>query len=97
MAWLESLPDSIIVSEQKYIEKRTNPDNPDLEQYRKRIFRVREYRGVTLATAQAALSGYPIITTFETTTRSFNAIGGGGYTVVQTADVLDGSTTWIDF
>ena len=42
------------------------------------------------------MDGYPLITTFETTTRSFYAIGDGGYTVVQTADVLDGTTTWLD-
>lgn len=97
MAWLTALPTSIIISEQKYIEKRTNPDDPNLEQYRKRILSTREYRGVDLATAQSAMDGFPVITAFETTTRSFYAIGGGGYTVVQTADVLDGSLTWLNF
>lgn len=95
MAWLTSLQNEITISEDRYIETRTNPDDDTKEQYRRRETRIKEYRGLTLEAAQNALIGYPIISAYETTTRSFAAIGGGGYTVTTIADVPVGN--WTDF
>lgn len=95
MAWLTSLPTPVTVSEDRYSERRTDPEDETKEQYRKRELIVKEYRGVNYATANSALSGYPIVNQENTTTRSYQAIGGGGYTVIEVQDYP--TTGWISF
>jgi hypothetical protein len=94
MAWLASLPPGITVSQDRYAEFRQKPNDPDKEQYRDREVIITEHRGVDFATANASLIGYPIIASNAVVNRSFQAIGGGGYTVIQTRDSIAGG--WID-
>lgn len=96
MGWLSSLPAAITVGEDRYIERRTDPDDSTKEQYRKRETLVKEYRGVDFATAEAALVGYPLVSSGDSTnTRSLQAIGGGGYIVIEIKD--QPTTSWLDF
>lgn len=86
MAWLTSLPAPVVVSIDQYVEWRENPDDPTKEQYRGRRIERREYRGVTLATAQTATAALNEFNQRNLKTRSISEIGGGGYTVTEILD-----------
>jgi hypothetical protein len=95
MAWLSSLPTGITVSEDRYAEIRQKPSDPDKDQYRQHEVRTIEFRGVDFNTADVALIGFPAITTGQVRNRSLQAIGGGGYNVIEVLDIAIGG--WIDF
>lgn len=86
MGWLTSLPSAVKISEERYFETRVDPDDATENQIRKREVVVREYRGVILAVAETALTGYPVVDQYSKISRSFAAIGGGGYTITEVID-----------
>jgi hypothetical protein len=94
MAWLESLPEGIYVSVQRYFETRTSPTNPDKNQIRDKSTGIVEYRGVSFDAAINAIQGYPLQFSDGQVSRSYQAIGGGGYIVVETFDVV--KSEWVD-
>jgi len=94
MAWLSSLPTGIVVSVDNYPEFREKPGNPNKQQYRDHAVTTTEYRGVTLNAAQEAVNGYPIVSSSSQKSRSLQAIGGGGYNVIEIEDAA--SFTWTD-
>lgn len=92
MAWLTTAPTAIIVSRNEYYEERTSPDDEDVTQVRKRITNIREYRGVDYATALTI--SVAVATGAQTVSYEIAAIGGGGYTVTETDDIIIGN--WSD-
>jgi hypothetical protein len=94
MAWLSSLPTGVVVSEDRYAEIRQKPGDPEQEQYRQREVRTIEFRGVDFNTADVALIGFPSIQTGQVRNRSLQAIGGGGYNVIEVLDIAIGG--WIN-
>jgi hypothetical protein len=93
MAWLSSLPTGVVVSEDRYAEFRQKPGDPEQDQYRKREVRTTEFRGVDFNTADVALIGFPVITSGQVRNRSLQAIGGGGYNVIEVLDIALGGWT----
>jgi hypothetical protein len=94
MAWLTELPTGIFVNVQRYYETRTSPTNPDKNQIRDKSTGTIEYRGVDLNTAITAIQGFPTQGSQGQASRSFQAIGGGGYTVTEIFDVV--KSDWVD-
>lgn len=94
MAWLTSLPSPIYMGSDRYFETRTNPSNPDKNQVRDRSLFTSEYRGVTQNVAVTAIQGYPIQYSNGKVMRSTRPIGGGGWIVTETVDVV--KSNWED-
>ena len=86
MGWLTSLPEPVKISVDSYFETRVDPDDATKNQIRKRTTSTVEYRGVTESVANGSLTGYPVVGASSKVSRSFSAIGGGGYTVTQVTD-----------
>jgi hypothetical protein len=83
-----------IISIQGYVERREKPDNPLIEQARNHFVSIAEYRGYNLASAMDFISGSPFMTSESTVTKSYYAIGAGGYNLQSNADTIIGD--WFD-
>lgn len=92
MAWLNYLPQYVITDRTEYFETRTNPNNSDQLQARKKLIFVGEYRGIDYATAVAnsnPVAEANLILSFQVV-----PIGAGGYNLVYTKEYTVGD--WID-
>lgn len=91
MSWLSALPAGHVVREANYYDKREDPSDPDAVQVQLHTVVVTEYRGLTLACAQA--NDTP--ETYANGSLSFEivAIEGGGYTLIKTLDYTTGD--WV--
>jgi hypothetical protein len=95
MTWFTTEPDPVVVSEDRYFERRPNPDGSEEDQYRKRKTIIREYRGISVFWIFTLLEDYPIITTDSLITRNARRIGNtGGFIIVETEDAPEGD--WQD-
>jgi hypothetical protein len=94
MSWFTSEPDPIVISGSAYFETRPNPDDPETDQLRKRTVIQREYRGVTLAKANAMVIEYPQITEESTITRNAKIIPAYGMIVYETEDKV--TSDWLN-
>jgi hypothetical protein len=95
MAWLGTGElGGFFIGAQYYFERRQKPEDPTKEQVRRRLLLTTEYRGGTLEAVQDFVQNGATVQTGFTQTRSYYAIGGGGYTAVQNTDSVDGD--WED-
>ena len=91
MGWLTTLPAPVIVERTEYHEQRTDPEDADNLQFRKRIREVKEYRGIT----------YDVALQWSNATAGDNAsinytiryIAANGYTLIRTSDTSSGGWT----
>jgi hypothetical protein len=87
MTWFTTEPDPVVVSEDRYFERRPNPTPGKDDQFRKRKTIIREYRGISLYSIFDLLEDYPQITTDSLITRNASPVGdSGGWTIVETED-----------
>jgi hypothetical protein len=98
MAWKDTTQGDplvgVVISFQGYVERREKPENPLIEQARSHFVSIVEYRGYNLASAIDFMTGSPFASTTRTITRSYYAIGGGGYNMQQNTDTVVGD--WFD-
>jgi hypothetical protein len=87
MSWAASTT-KIKVYEQQYYEFRTDPDDDEEIQRRKKATLVYEYRGLTLAAATSLVNGIPASFINAVVSASMAPIGGGGWTVTEERDVI---------
>ena len=109
MAWLTTLPTAIYIGSDRYYERREievvlGEDYPadqgkiaTLNQVRDRSSVTLEYRGLDYDTAIQAIQGYPRNDSNGEYYRSVRAIGGGGYTVTETQDVVRGNWETLNY
>jgi hypothetical protein len=83
-----------IIGRQYYFERRIKPNDPTKEQIRKRRLDITEYRGYTLSAAEQFVQNSPLSQAGFVTTKSFYAIGGGGYNMINNTDAIVGD--WED-
>jgi hypothetical protein len=84
----------VVLSYEGYTERRQKPENTNIEQARKHFVVVVEYRGYNQASAAAFVSGFPTISLTRTRTRSYYAIGAGGFNLQENSDRVVGD--WFD-
>jgi hypothetical protein len=96
MAWIDERFElsGWYVAAQYYFERRQKPGDPTKEQIRKRFLLTFEFLGGSLQAVQDFVQNGATVQTGFTQTRSYYAIGGGGYTAVDSTDQVRGD--WED-